>query len=131
MTDVRIGRIVANMELVKSKVETIYEDNQFDNTKPLIGNKIDELPIELSAEEKSLIEQDAGVVANDISNWEWYEWDSDTLESQGLDRNMLEGDTKFYINYEHSEILFSVKTSREDSGDFYSEVGLESIYNDD
>ena len=55
LRDIRVGRIISNMVLVKAKVETIYEEYQFSgDEKDLVGEKNKNIP-ELSEAEKSMI----------------------------------------------------------------------------
>lgn len=55
LRDIRVGRIVSNMVLVKAKVETIYEEYQFSgDEKDLVGERNKNIP-ELSKAEKSMI----------------------------------------------------------------------------
>ncbi len=123
--DIKIGRIISDMSLVKAKTETIYEQWQFSgNDADLVGQ---EVTIDfLSAEEIELIEQNAG--NSDFTTWKWYQWDVSTLQTQGLDPTLLSGEEYFYVNYEHSEILYSKGTSYKKGTKYYSMTGLNDLY---
>ncbi len=124
--DMRIGRIIANMTLVRAKVETIYEQYQFsEEEEDLVGTKVTEIDF-LSEEEKKLIEEKAG--NTEFANLVWYEWNANDLRSQGLDVNLLGNDEKFYINYENSEIIYSKGTAYRTKIKYYSMTGLNYIY---
>lgn len=122
LKDIRVGRIISHMVLVKAKAETIYEQHQF-NREELIGTptQIDFL----SEEEKGKI-----LEKTEKGNFEqltWYQWDANTLISQGLDANLLGNDEYFYVNYEFAEIVYSQGTSF-DSQTYYSLTGLNQMY---
>lgn len=68
--EVRLGRIISNMTMVKAKVETIYEQNQFNQT-PLVGTP-SSIITDLSEKEKELLEEDE----EDINHWTWYKWNA-------------------------------------------------------
>ena len=124
--DIRIGRIISNMALVKAKAETIYEQYQFSgDTTDLIGQ---EVTIDfLSNEEIAIIQNNAG--NNDFSTWKWYEWDASVLKSQGLDANLLGEGQYFYVNYEYGEIIYNKGTSYTTSGTpYFSMSGLNDLY---
>lgn len=131
MNDVRVGRIVANMELVQAKVEVIYEEYQFQGEnskhKVLIGTAVEGSTIakQISGEEKSLLKTSYGEAF--FTSTLWYAWDRDTLKEQGLDINMLDDkDAIFWVNYEYSEIIYSIGTVV-DNMEYYSKTGLESV----
>lgn len=130
--EVRAGRIISEMTLVQSKVETIYEQYQFDgniNNLKLSEDKTEyktnELDVVLPDEEKTAIAQKAGV--DNINDWSWYKWDRDVLKSQGLDPSMLPEGKCYYVNYEHAEIIGSEGTKFDESV-YYSMSGLKSVY---
>lgn len=136
--DVRVGRIISNMALVQAKVEVIDEDYHFYNndTDYLVGEevyKIDSTTYQLgnaklSAEEIKMIAQNAQVNEADVFNWEWYKWDASILEAQGLDKEMLDENEFFYVNYENAEIVSSEGTSYDNTNYFYSMTGLNNLY---
>lgn len=111
--EIRVGRIISNMTMVKAKVETIYEENQFNQT-PLIGEATTLL--ELSKEEKERVGMD--------DSWNWYKWTSVTLQNQGLDPQMLAENEFFLVNYEHAEIVYSKGTSLDGKITYHSLTGL-------
>lgn len=123
INDVRIGRMISNMTLIKAKVETIYDENQF-NEAQLVGTKIDKLPVTISEKEKKLIENERNINFNEM---QWYEWNREVLKQEGLDSDMLSNEDVFYVNYESSEVLHS-KGSSYDKINYYSIIGLKSIY---
>ncbi len=127
--DIRMGRIISNMVLVKAKVEVIDEQYEFSgNEADLVGKK-EQAGIDFIQEtEKEMIEKNAE--SYDFNTWNWYCWDSDTLKSQGLDSNMLSNDECFYVNYEHGEIVYSKGTSHNNEK-YYSLSGLNEIYKND
>ena len=104
--------------MVKAKMETIYEQYQFNGTQ-LVGTPSD-IEIELSAQEQELL-------GNTVNSWKWYKWDANTLQSQGLDGKMLGKNKYFLVNYEHFEILYSQKTSGENGEYYHSMTGLEKL----
>lgn len=65
--EVRLGRIISNMTMLKAKAETIYEQNQFNQT-PLVGT-ISTIKPDLSEKEKNML-------GEDVDNWTWYKWDA-------------------------------------------------------
>lgn len=126
--DTKVARKVADMKLVKAKVEVIYEQNRF-NGESLIGvNEVewftDDLDIELSEEEKNLIVKDRN--EKDMSKWLWYMWDREILMSQGLDPNMLSDNQYYFVNYATGEILYTAGTIY-DNQKYYSLTGLEAM----
>lgn len=127
LKDVRIGRNISNMAFVRAKVDTIYEQYQFSGkAEELIGTKVDKIDF-LSNEEIVLIQQRAG--NSEFANWNWYQWDSDTLKSQGLDENMLGENEYFYVNYEYGEIIYNQGISyRTNDMKYYSLTGLNYLY---
>lgn len=131
MNNVRVGRIVANMELVQAKVEIIYEEYQFqgENRKEevLVGDLVqgEEIRNQISDKDKALLQTHygEGIFESNL----WYKWDRNTLKEQGLDMNMLDAeDAIFWVNYEYSEIIYSIGTII-DNTSYYSKVGLESV----
>lgn len=126
--DTKVARKVADMKLVKAKVEVIYEQNRF-NGESLIGvNEVewftDDLGIELSEEEKNLIVKDRN--EKNMSKWLWYMWDREILMSQGLDPNMLSDNQYYFVNYATGEILYTAGTIY-DNQKYYSLTGLEAM----
>ena len=120
--EIRIGRIVSNMTMVKAKAETIYEANQF-NEENLIGQKSDINSISISSVEQNLI----GAISGD-----WYKWDKSVLKGQGLDPNMLSGDNEYFlVNYEKPEVIYSKGESLNGSERYYSLTGLKYILEKD
>lgn len=138
MNDVRCGRIISNMALVKAKAEVIYEDYQFYNndTDYLAGEgayQIDSTTyklenVSISAEEVKLIAEGAETSEAEVLNWDWYKWNSSTLQAQGLDQTILGENEYLYVNYEHQEIIYSVGTSYDNENYFYSMTGLNNMY---
>lgn len=130
--DVRIGRIISNMTLVKAKVETINEEYTFYNndTDCLVGEgpyKINNLAdMNMSDEELNLIAKENQVSRAEVLNWDWYKWNAGILESQGLDKDMLGDDEAFYVHYGSSEVVYSKGTSY-DGTNFYSMTGLNEV----
>lgn len=134
ITQVRAGRIVSNMSLVKAKAQTIYEEYQFYNNDISYLAKADEdvyfvgtMDLNVTQEEIDMIATEAGVTSLDVSSWEWYKWDKETLESQGLDKQMLGNNECFFVNYEYGEIIFSEGTSYHNSVDYYSLTGVNYV----
>ena len=127
LTDMRAGRIISNMNMIQAKVETISEQNEFDETE-LVGTRIgtyDQISnLSLENEEIELLE-------NEYSSFRtlvWYKWDQSTLESQGLDKNMLENNHYFYVNYDTAEIIYSAGTSYNYTNFYFSLTGLTYAY---
>lgn len=136
--DVRVGRMLSNMALVQAKVEVIGEEYHFHNndTDYLVGEEVFRIDsathqlenIKLSDEERNMIAQKAEVSEADLFNWEWFKWDANILEAQGLDKKMLDENEFFYVNYEHAEIVSSEGTSYDNTHYFYSITGLNNLY---
>lgn len=134
--DVRVGRIISNMTLIKAKVETIQEEYTFYNndTDCLVGQgpyKMSAIEnVSMSEEEVRLIAQQNNVTETEVSNWDWYKWDGSILESQGLDKKIVRDDEAFYVHYGTSEIVYSKGTLYEDATYFYSMTGLNKLLED-
>ncbi len=132
--DMRVGRIMTNMNLVQAKIQVIQESYSFtQDTDTLIGagpykisasNQLENMT--LSEKEMQMIAENAEVSIADVLNWDWYKWSGDDLERQNLAKDMLGNNEFFYVNYEHAEILYSHKTSKNNS-DYYSMTGLKNI----
>lgn len=112
--NVRAGRLISNMAMVKAKAQTIYEENEFDETS-LVGEECE--IIDLSDEEKQLLKID--------NTWKWYKWNANILKEQGLDTQMLGKSEYFFVNYEHEEILYSRGTSLDGKTTYHSLTGLQ------
>lgn len=131
--DVRVGRIISNMTLIKAKVETIQEEYTFYNngTDCLVGQgpyKMSAIEnVSMSEEEVRLIAQQNNVTETEVSNWDWYKWDGSILESQGLDKKIVGDDEAFYVHYGSSEIVYSKGTSYNNTTYFYSMTGLNEL----
>ncbi len=127
--DIRVGRIISNMVLVKAKVEVIDEQYEFsENEEDLAGEKMGAGLNFVSEQEKQIIEKNAE--SEDFDSWIWYRWDSETLKLQGLEKNILAKGEYYYINYEHHEIIYSNGTSHNNEK-YYSLSGLNEIYKND
>ena len=120
--EVRLGRIISNMTMVKAKAETIYEQNQFNQT-PLVGTQ-STITTGLSQKEKEML-------GEDIALWEWYKWDAETLKTQGLDPEMLRADEYYLVNYQHAEIVYSKGASLDKETTYYSLTGLKHTLEND
>lgn len=131
ITDIKLGRTISNMALIKAKAETIYEQYQFSgNSEDLVGE-----PVTfdfLSEKEIQVIEQNAGKMG--IADSVWYKWTAETFVQQGLDPNLLQNqssDIAFFVNYEFDEVAWNKGTTY-DLGQqktyYYSMTGLNSIY---
>lgn len=134
INQVKIGRIVSNMTLIQAKAEPIYEEYQFYNNDTNYLVKADDtvytlatMGVRISEAEIAIIAQEAGVASSDVSNWNWYKWDANTLKAQGLDKKILGNDECFFVNYEYGEIVFSSGTSYDGSAEYYSMSGLNHI----
>ena len=112
--DMRVGKVISNMTMVQAKAETIYDDYKF-NGKELKGTKEDVL--ELNEKESVQIETDKG---------EWYKWDQSTLNSVGLDPDMIGKEAFFLVNYETGEVLYSVGT-KYDGTQYHSLTALKQV----
>lgn len=112
--NVRAGRLISNMAMVRAKAQTIYEKYQFDGTS-LVGKEWE--IIEISDEEERLINT-TGV---------WRRWDSDTLKDQGLDPQMLGEKEYFLVDYENDEIIYSRGTSLDGKTTYHSLTGLQHM----
>lgn len=135
ITDIKLGRTVANMALVKAKAETIYEQSQFSgNEEDLVGEKVS---VDfLSQEEIQLIEQNAGKTG--LAGRVWYKWDAETLAKQGLDPSLIQNliqnkkeDFYFLVNYEFDEVAWNNGTTYDVGTEktyYYSMTGLNWIY---
>ena len=131
--DMRVGRIITNMYLVQAKIQVIHESYSFDkNQDTLIGagpykisstNQLEN--ITLSQQEMQMMADNAEVSVADVLNWDWYKWSRDDLERQNLAKDMLGNNEFFYVNYEHAEILYSNKTSK-NNVNYYSITGLKN-----
>ena len=135
---VRVGRIITNMTLVKAKADNLYEEYQFSNDETILGekSKISNLNVTLSDVEKTLI-QNAALenknISSDLSNWDWYLWNKEKLQEQGLDSKILKNNEVFYVNYESGEVLYSTGTVHDNNGEktnYYSFTGLNNILED-
>ncbi len=130
ITDIKLGRTVSNMALVKAKAETVYEQYQFSkNSEDLIGEPVS---VDfLSQGEIQLIEQNAGKTGLAASTW--YKWDAETLAKQGLDPSLIQDKETiaFFVNYEFDEVAWNKGTTY-DVGTtktfYYSMTGLNSLY---
>ena len=119
MRDIRVGRVISNMLLVKAKVETIYEEYQFsEDESVLVGNVTETIP-NISQQEKYKMGMK--------DDWKWYQLKKDDLRQQGLNEDILGENEFFYVNYEHSEIVYSKGTTY-DNIMYYSLTGLNSVY---
>ena len=131
MNDVRVSRIVANMELVQAKVEIIYEEYQFQGENSeidvLVGQKVNGNDIfRKISDDKTISENDRKLFEND--NNLWYQWNASVLEEQGLDKNMLDNPENdvFWVNYATSEIIYSRGTVI-DGVTYFSKDALETV----
>lgn len=124
--DIRIGRIISNMALVKAKAETVYEQYQFSGKEEdLVGKEV--ILDFVTEKEIEIIEQKAGNY--DFENWKWYEWSPETLIKQGLDASLLKEGQYFYVNYQYGEIIINTGTSYNLSDTkFFSLTGLSYLY---
>ncbi len=127
---VKMGRILTHMILVNAKVQTIYEEYQFSGNGLIssddIRYTISDISMDITPEEIEQIAAKAGVDSMQVENWNWYKWDANCLESQGLDKKMLGSQEAFFVNYEHAEILYSQGMSYEGTK-YYSMTGLNAI----
>ncbi len=130
ITDIKLGRTVANMALVKAKAETIYEQYQFSgNSEDLVGEPVS---VDfLSEREIQLIEQNSGKTG--LAGSVWYKWTAQTLVKQGLDPNLLRNkETEFFfVNYEFDEVAWNKGTTYNVGTEktyYYSMTGLNFIY---
>lgn len=135
---VKVGRMVSNMMMVQAKVEIIYEDYQSHNQDTTllesadgVAYKLSNLGIALTASEQELIAQKAGVSVAEVANWDWYKWNTNTLEKQGLDKKMLSEENAFYVNYEHAEIIDAKGSNHSGEGRYYSMTGLQYVLEND
>lgn len=131
---VNASKVFSNMTLVNAKVQTIYEEYQFYNNDENYLVKSDDyvyvigtMGLNISREEIEMIAQKYGVTIEEVSNWEWYKWDSGILKSQGLDKQMLGNNECFFVNYEYGEIIFSEKISDDKDGEYHSFTGIKNI----
>ncbi len=117
----------------RNTFQIINEKYSFDNHITLVGagpykisssNQLEN--ITMSQKEIKLIADKVNVSEADVLNWNWYKWNNSDLVSQNLDKNMLGDSEYFYVNYEHAEILYSNKTSKNNL-DYYSMTGLKNI----
>lgn len=99
LIDVRAGRIISNLDLVKIKADAIYDNFEFNGDKSLLvgagGTKyrlsnIDEL------------DQLEGIETG-YENYNWYKWDTQTLRDLGLS----EYNGLIFVNYENDKVIYS------------------------
>ena len=131
MNDIRVGRIVANMELIQAKVETIYEEYQFqgENKKDevLVGTEVTSSEIlAIISNETTISDVDKNLLENNSNMW--YKWDLNVLKEQRLDEKMLDNPNIdfFWVNYENSKIIYSKGTIIGDTS-YFSKDALEAV----
>lgn len=131
LRNVRVGRTISNMKLIKIKVEDIAEDAEFtDDAQRFVGLKNSE------AEPYTLSEVDAELgIVNLSSQVEdtgyWYKWDSSTLQSQGLDTNILKQGGCFFVNYDTYEVIYSKGETTDNIHYYYSLTAIEEAFLND
>lgn len=92
--DTKMKTVLANMYLVKGKVETIYEEYKFDDDNSvLVGTEYKD----------SLEEYHVNKKSSDL----WYVWNKNTLTQVGLDNKMLSGRSNYIVNYTTGEIIYT------------------------
>lgn len=121
INNMRAGRMISDMVLVKAKVQTIYEQYEFNEEKGLIGTRIDKTML------PSLIQTEKESIKTALDDNTWFQWDTNTLVSQGLDYKLLGEGEYFYVNYKYSEIIYSKGTIYEGQT-YYSLTGLNNAY---
>ena len=122
---IRAGRIISNMKLIKAKVETISEQKDFENGGEVTtnGSRISGIEnINFSEEERNLLSD------IDIDSLQWEKWNKTTLEDNGLDPNIIQNeDYCYYVNYETGEVLYTAGVSFDNKTYYYTLTGIEHI----
>ena len=131
LTNVRTGRIIANLNLIKIKVDAIYDDYAFnENENLLVGVNDQVYSLEQIVNNNDLDEIVSEFIDyNSIKNQEsWYEWNKNTLKSQGLDTKILDNGGKIFVNYETSEIIFTNGATMDNENFYYTLSGIKNVF---
>ena len=80
ITNSKLRSLVTTMYLVQAKLDILYEKYEFDNSTELIGTEVDleEMKNYIEKEESESEEEYEKRLKN------WYEWDEEILNSQGI-----------------------------------------------
>lgn len=131
LTNVRAGRVIANMNLIKIKIEDIYEEAQFDDNESLLVG-VDNIKYSLA---EILNQNDMPGIKNEFDNYsnintirDWYEWDEVILKSQGLDTKILKDGGKIFVNYEDSEVIYTKGATVDNNQYYYTLTALENAF---
>ena len=131
LTNVRAGRVIANMNLIKIKIEDIYEESQFnDDDSLLVG--VDNTKYSLA---EILNQNNMPGIKNEFDNYntintikDWYEWDEVILKSQGLDTKILKDGGKIFVNYEEAEVIYTKGATVDNNQYYYTLTALENVF---
>ena len=131
LTNVRAGRVISNMNLIKVKLEDIYEEAQFNDDESLfvgVGNTKYSLA-EILNQNNMPGFKDEFDNYNEISTIRnWYEWNESILKSQGLDTKILKDGGKIFVNYESSEVIYTKGATVDNNQYYYTLTALENVF---
>ena len=132
LINARTGRVISNLNLIKIKVESIYDDYQFsENEELLVGANDRKYSLDDIIFENSQLAE----IENEIPNYDsiatekkWYEWNESILKLQGLDTKILKDDGKIFVNYEDSEIIYTKGATMNNRDYYYTLSGIEKEF---
>lgn len=131
LKNIRVGRIIANLDLIKIKVEAIYENYQFTGDEDFLisaDNKKYNL-LEISNQNPMYgVREEIDDYRNIASLNNWYEWDKNILKSQGLDTKILDNGGKIFVNYEMSEIIYTKGATMDNDKFYYTLSGIKDAF---
>lgn len=100
LRDTKAKAIISNMYLVKGKVESMYDDYAFNESKSVL--------VGINVEDISSLSEYGVTATGDTSDELWYIIDSGDLLNLGMDKSMLPGNAKYIVNYETGEVIYSL-----------------------
>ena len=131
LTNVRAGRVISNLNLIKIKLEDIYEDAKFNEDETLFVG-VDNTKYCLA---EILNQNSMPGIYNEFTNYSgistiqnWYEWDESILKSQGLDTKILKNGGKIFVNYEDLEVIYTKGATVDNEQYYYTLTGLENAF---
>lgn len=131
LNNIRAGRVIANLNLIKIKVDDIYDDYQYNDDETLLVGVNDQtytLEQIVSSNEMNGIQSEFDDYNSIKTEENWYEWNKNTLKSQGLDTKILDDGGKIFVNYETGEIIFTNGATMNNEEFYYTLSGIKAEF---
>lgn len=130
LIDVRAGRVISNLDLIKTKAEALYDNYEFSADKDLL---VGAGGLAYSLRDITNDYEMVGII-DEISNYDeivdkevWYKWDLNTMKSQGLDTELLKnGD--IFVNYEDGEIIYTAGATVDNKNYMYTLTAIKKAF---